>query len=105
MNDETLRRYFYWVFSSFSIITLLIWYSAIVRRGARKVKITWERVLEIEQELQLMYCFPRPLLYSRIRKKMEKQQMKAIYGVYAFIILAVIVWICVGLILLHTKWL
>ena len=93
------NRKWFFVFSSFSISTLVIWYIFIVRRVTLWFETTTQQLLKIESEIRELVGIQRDLLHTVQRGKLGHFRLKARYAVHSFIILVIAMWILAAYIL------
>ena len=90
--DSQFQIQWFPIFSSFSILTIMIWYLFVVKRALNFVEITRKQIRIVEEDLAKLAAFNRDLLHTRIQKE-DRAILRARYGVYLFILLVISVWI------------
>ena len=90
--ESRLRIQWFLIFSSFSLLTLMIWYLFIIRRAFSFVEETQEQIKIVENELASLAFINRDLLHTRIQRNV-RTKFRARYGVYFFILLVFSIWI------------
>lgn len=97
--DEPLNRQWFFVFCSFSISTIAIWYVFIVRRVTLWFDTAIAQILIIEKELSDLVGVQRDFLHTIQRRKIRHARLKARYAIYFLILLVISIWVLTAYIL------